>query len=149
MSLPDSAPKVVCSLSKPLQADGTVGAITSAFLTIDRTLVWAESGETIYMDPVSIENVETILEFEVIPVDAAGIFDLAGNLIENWKYSLRVGLLLDDGQAKTVTYDFQPLTGEDVDLDLIPQLNSVSVPPAVVSGSEVTIVFGGSDGGTP
>lgn len=152
MSLPSSAPKVLCTLSnEPLQAEGTVGSITSAFLSIDRTLVWAATGETIYLDPVKIPDTSPEVTFEVIPVDADGVFDLAGNMIYNWSYTLRVGLLLDEGQTKTVTYVFQPLTADGtVTLDLMPQVGAVSIPPATISGSEVSIVFdSGSLGGTP
>lgn len=39
MALPTTAPKVNCTLSKPLLADGTEGVIKSASLEIDRDLI--------------------------------------------------------------------------------------------------------------
>lgn len=155
MALPSSAPQVTCTLSEPLLAEGTTGVITQAFLSMDRTIVWAASGETIYKDPVKVDvdPVDKSLSFEVIPVDAEGVLDLAGNLINFWTYQLRVSLQLADSTSKTVNYVFQPIGTELLDLDLVPQVDATSTPPATISGQEVTIYIGEDfdiiDGGTP
>lgn len=149
MALPASAPTIPCTLSKPLLAEGTSGTITSAFLSIDRDLVWADTGETIYKDavPIPIGAAEGpdagTLAFVVIPTDVAGMRDAAGNTILNWAYNLRVSLTLASGVTRTVDYVFQP-SQEDtlVDLDLVPHGGAASIPP-VVGGTEVL------DGGTP
>lgn len=149
MALPESAPKVTCTLSRPLQADGTQGMITSAHLQIDRGLVWAASGETLYSDPVPIDVNELTggLSFEVIPVDAPGVLDLAGNMVEFWHYTLRISLRLAENTMKTVTYHFQPESGGETDLDLIAHDGAISNPAAVVAGQEVTVYVGGEGGG--
>lgn len=142
MALPDNAPIVDCSLSKPLLAEGTEGVITSAFLEIDRDLVWVETGETIYKEPVPVnvivdyesEEVIGTVRFSVIPVNAPGMRDLAGNDVINWMYSLRVNVGLP-GVTRTVTYRFQPLLGEtSFDLDLVPHLNVDPLPPVTSVG---------------
>lgn len=134
MALPESAPKVNCTLSKPLMADGTVGVITSAFLKIDKDLVWTDTGETIYKESVptlSIDDTDPgTVSFEVIPVDVDGMHDAAGNGIKNWVYTLRVELELANSVNRSVDYVFQPtLEDGDVDLDLVPHRGVVSEPP--------------------
>lgn len=156
MALPESAPTVTCTLSRPLHAEGTSGAITSAHLQIDRGLVWAASGETLYPEPVPVvvSELDGGLSFEVIPVDAAGVMDLAGNMVNFWTYSLRITVSLSENQTKVVTYNFQPLLGSDLDLDLVAHDGAVSNPPVTTSGEGVTIIIGGAEfdvlsGGTP
>lgn len=137
MALPTSAPKVNCTLSKPLMADGTVGVITSAFLKMDKDLVWVDTGETIYKESVPTlesdpEDSGTI-SFEVIPVDVEGMHDAAGNAVKNWSYTLRTELELANGVSRTVDYVFQPTVADgDVDLDLVPQVGVVSIPPITI-----------------
>lgn len=139
MALPSSAPTVLCELSKPLMADGTVGEIISASLEIDRIVIWVQSGETIYSDPVTVfpEN-DGVLRFPVVPVNVDGMIDIVGNAVTNWRYTLRVNLLLADEQSKVVVYDFQPREDGTFDLDLNPQ-NGSSLPPVFVDGQKVTI----------
>lgn len=146
MSLPETAPKVTCTLSRPLQAEGTTGLITSAHLEIDRGLVWAASGETIYPDPVPVlvDELSGGLSFEVVPVDAEGVMDLAGNMVTDWHYILRIQVKLAENQTKTVTYRIQPTSGGLQDIDLVPQDGEVSNPPATVPGQSVTVNIGGS-----
>jgi len=140
MALPNNAPTVPCTLSKPLLAEGTVGTISSAYLQIDRILVWAATGETIYGDSAPIKpGNDGTLAFNVIPVDAEGVLDAAGNMVQDWSYSLRVSLTLANNSPKTVTYAFQPRTGQTIDLDLQPQVGVISNPPATTDGSKVTI----------
>lgn len=146
MALPESAPKVTCTLSKPLMADGTEGVIKSASLKIDRDLVWVASGDTLYKEsvpiPVATDTGSTgTLTFEVIPVDVSGVRDTAGNNITNWAYTLRVILTLPSSQERTVDYVFQPREGFPVDLDLVPQEGAVTIP--VVIGSP-DVIDGGS-----
>lgn len=146
MALPTSAPTVTCTLSKPLLADGTVGTITSASLTVDRILVWSDTGETIYADPVPISvavsgPTEGTIVFDVIPVDVVGMYDSGGNAIQNWTYTLRVMLTLAGGATRVVDYTFQPIESEStLDLDLIAQVGAVIIPP---------VVEGVVDGGAP
>lgn len=146
MALPESAPKVTCTLSRPLQAEGTQGVILSSYLQIDRGLVWAASGETLYPEPVPVvvDELNGGVSFEVIPVDAEGVMDLAGNLVTFWYYTLRLEIRLAENRMKTVTYNFQPTSDGDLDLDLVPQDGEVSIPSEVISGQDVTIVIGGS-----
>lgn len=137
MALPESAPKVTCTLSKPLLADGTEGAIKSASLKIDRDLVWVASGETLYRESVpTLVTTDTgptagTLTFQVIPVDASGVRDSSGNAINNWVYTLRVVVTLPNSQERTVDYVFQPTMNTLVDLDLVPHLGVEVVPPVV------------------
>lgn len=149
MALPLTAPTVSCTLSPPLQANGTVGMITSAYLSMDRPLVWAASGETIYEEPISVltDPNTTDLSFDVIPVDTDGVFDLAGNMVANWVYSLRVSIRLSENTSRMVEYSFQPTLddGPEVDLDLHPQTGFVSEPPVTVPGQTVNVYVG--DGG--
>ena len=146
MALPASAPKVNCTLSKPLMADGTEGAIKSASLKIDRDLVWVASGETIYKDSVPTQvatgdvDVAGTLSFQVIPTDIPGVRDAAGSLVQNWVYTLRVVLTLPNGQERTVDYIFQPRVDQDIDLDLVPRQNVETLPPVtrdVVDGGSL------------
>lgn len=146
MALPVNAPKVNCTLSKPLLADGTEGVIKSASLKIDRDLVWVATGETLYKEsvptPVATGTGPTAgtISFQVIPVDAPGVRDSAGNAVNNWTYSLRVVITLPSSQERTVDYVFQPFTGSIVDLDLIPQLGVDPLPPVTSTG----VIDGGS-----
>lgn len=140
MALPTSAPKVTCTLSKPLLADGTEGAIKSATLRMDRDLVWVPTGETLYKEAVPIPVADGVITFEVIPVNAPSVRDSAGQAVINWVYTLRVVVTLPSSQERTIDYNFQPMTGQTVDLDLIPHLGAVILPPVVSPG----IIDGGS-----
>lgn len=131
MALPTAAPKVACTLSKPLLADGTEGAIKSATLKMDRDLVWALTGETLYKEGVAIPVNEGVLSFQVIPVDSLGARDSAGNSVQNWVYSLRVIVSLTNGQERTIDYTFQPKVGETIDLDLVPHTGATIIPPII------------------
>lgn len=137
MALPASAPKVNCTLSRPLLADGTEGVIKSASLKIDRDLVWVASGETLYKEsvptPVVAGETESAgtLAFEVIPTNVPGVRDSAGNAVLNWTYTLRVVITLPSSQERTVDYVFQPMVGQDVDLDLVPHLDVTPAPPVL------------------
>ena len=145
MALPIGVPTVTCTLSKPLLAQGTEGSITSAFLKIDRDLVWVDTGETIYKDsaPVSIPS-DGNLSFPAIPVDIPGMRDTGGNTITHWTYTLRVTLTLLSGVTRVTDYMFQPeITGGVMDLDLIPHLNAFIIPPVLVPVPSVI------DGGNP
>jgi hypothetical protein len=141
MTLPVTAPVVQCTLSKPLLADGTVGTIKSASLKIDRDLVWVPSGETIYKENVPTPIItgtgpdSGTLDFHVIPVDVPGVHDAAGNEINFWSYTLRVVVLFPGPLERTVDYVFQPLLVDgNVDLDLVPQLDVVPIPPVATTG---------------
>jgi len=138
MALPTSAPKVTCTLSKPLMADGTEGAIKSATLKIDRDLVWVATGETLFKEGVTIPLAGGAITFEVIPVDATGVRDSSGNTVTNWVYSLRVVVTLANTQERTIDYNFQPRIGQTV--DLVPHTGAVIIPPVVTPGT----VDGGS-----
>lgn len=147
MALPSTAPKVNCTLSKPLMADGTVGTIKSASLKVDRDLVWVNTGETLYKESVTIPPVAAAgptagsLSFQVIPVDTFGVRDAAGNDVRNWTYTLRVVVTFAGNVERTVDYVFQPLTSDTlVDLDLVPHLNVTPLPPVVNAG----LIDGGS-----
>lgn len=140
MALPTSAPKVTCTLSKPLLADGTEGAIKSATLKIDRDLVWVPTGETLYKEGVTIPVTGGAITFQVIPVDAPSVRDSAGNTVVNWVYSLRVVVTLLNNQERTIDYNFQPTIGQTIDLDLVPHTGAVIVPPVVTPG----VVDGGA-----
>ena len=139
MPLPISAPTVTCTLSKPLLADGTPGTITSAFLKIDRDLVWGESGETIYKDPVPIPVTSLgTLTFPVVAADAVGMLDSAGSEITYWTYTLRVSISLASGITRVIDYVFQPDQVDDVvDLDLVPQYGAVTVPSILQNGENL------------
>lgn len=145
MALPASAPKVTCTLSKPLMADGTEGVIKSASLRIDRDLVWVATGETLYKEAVPVTvatdtGTAGTLSFDVIPVDVTGVRDVAGNNVNNWSYLLRVVLTLPSSQERTVDYVFQPREGLDLDLDMVPQEGAVTLPPSTSPG----VIDGGS-----
>ena len=146
MALPTTAPVVTCTLSKPLLAEGTAGVIKSAYLKIDRDLVWADTGETIYKEsvPTVVQEGDGTLSFQVVPVDVSGMRDAAGASIQNWVYTLRVTLTLTSGVERSVDYVFQPLSADgDVDLDLVPHTNAVSEPP-VPPITSVGVIDGGS-----
>lgn len=141
MALPASAPKVNCTLSKPVLAEGTLGQIKSATLKIDRDLVWVATGETIFKEsvpaPVTTGTGPTAgtISFQVIPVDANGVRDANGNTIKNWLYTLRVIVTLANNQERTIDYNFQPLSNQtEMDLDLVPHVAAVTIPPVVDSG---------------
>lgn len=147
MALPLNAPKVNCTLSKPLLAEGTVGVIKSASLKIDRDLVWVATGETIFKESVPAPVVAGTgpttgtLTFQVIPVDASGVRDASGNVIQNWLYTLRVIVTLANSQERTIDYNFQPLSNQtELDLDLVPHASVATLPPVVSVG----IIDGGS-----
>lgn len=143
MALPTNAPKVNCTLSKPLLAEGTVGVIKSASLKIDRDLVWAETGETLYKEAVPVPVASGTgptagtLSFQVIPVNATGVRDTLGNVVTNWLYTLRVIVTLASNVERTIDYNFQPTSNQtNLDLDLVAHVNAPVVPP-VVSLAEI------------
>lgn len=152
---PESAPKVVCSLSRPLLPDGSTGKIIDAYLEIDRILVWTFSGETIYNSATQLPVSEDFsLEFTVLPVDAEGVLDSAGNVVNNWVYTLTVEVEVEDGRKTFVPYKFQPTLGSNLDLDLIPHADARSLDPVTTYASKIDIVLGIEDfetlsGGTP
>ena len=138
MALPVNAPKVNCTLSKPLLGEGTAGTIKSASLKIDRDLVWASTGETMYKEavPTVVESgtgpTSGTLSFQVIPVDSPGMLDTLGNAVTNWVYTLRVIVLLPGNVERTVDYNFQPLSNQmTYDLDLVAHANAPVVPPVI------------------
>lgn len=145
MALPVGAPTITCSLSKPLLADGTEGAVTAAFLKIDRDLVWVPTGQTLFKDatPVPV-NQDGSLTFDVIPVDAAGMRDAGGNTITHWVYNLRVAISLPEKVTRTIDFQFQPEeAGGPLDLDLIPHIGATILAPVVEPVPSVI------DGGSP
>lgn len=153
MALPTNAPKVQCTLSQPLLADGTVGVITSAYLKMDKDLVWVESGETIYKE--SVPKLTTMdddlddqtLAFEVIPVDVDGMRDVSGSEIKNWTYTLRIEVEFPNNVSRSVDYTFQPvLAFPTLDLDLVPHVGATTLPPITLPPMLNLDVL---DGGTP
>jgi hypothetical protein len=147
VALPANAPKVNCTLSKPLLGEGTPGVIKSASLKIDRDLVWAATGETLYKEsvPTVVEAgtgpTSGTLSFQVIPVDTPGMRDTLGNSVTNWVYTLRVIVTLPGNVERTVDYNFQPLSNQvTYDLDLVAHVNPPVVPPVIA----VAVIDGGA-----
>lgn len=147
--LPEGAPRITCTLSTPLLADGTEGFITSANLSIDRDLVWVDTGETLYKEPTAqvVENIGEdagTLMFEVIPVDVDGMREVSGTGIRMWAYLLHVEIMFPNGLLRSVEYVFQPTMADielGFDLDLAPQSGVDSLPPL----PQINFI----DGGTP
>lgn len=144
MTLPAGITKATVTFGRALGVLGSEAVIT-ATVALDRPIIWAATGETLYVypDPVP-QGAGGFISFAFPHVDQSGFIDEAGNAVTNFAGILKAKVVFGGKTAYDITKPFQVFVGQStIDLDMVP---GGSIVPGVTAPSAQVLSVAGETG---